>query len=158
MSGTADSSANPLFRRLGVTGGGSSHFNGGRFGKSSEPVSKDVLKLFASVLRDVSAKVVEVDCSDKVSLRGKKTSQRRPCDACGDTSGRPSRKMRGDAGERCCNPCFAQHVRPGVCVDIINADARAFLEKVEDENFHVSRNQTQQWSVGQAESSPLWCI
>ena len=26
MSGTADSSANPLFRRLGVTGGGSSHF------------------------------------------------------------------------------------------------------------------------------------
>ena len=84
MSGTADSSADPLFRRLGVTGGGSSHFNGGRFGKSSEPVSKDVLKLFASVLRDVSAKVVEVDCSDKVSLRGKKTSQRRPCDACGD--------------------------------------------------------------------------
>ena len=62
---------------------GSSHFNGGRFGKSSEPVSKDVLKLFASVLRDVSAKVVEVDCSDKASLRGNKTSQRRPCDACG---------------------------------------------------------------------------
>ena len=50
MSGTADSSASTLFRRLGVTGGGSSHFNGGRFGKSSEPVSKDVLKLFASVL------------------------------------------------------------------------------------------------------------
>ena len=26
MSGTADSSANPLFRRLGVTGGGITHF------------------------------------------------------------------------------------------------------------------------------------
>ena len=49
--------------------------------------------------------------------------------------------MRGDAGERFCNPCFAQHIRPGVCVDIINADARASLEKVEDENSHVSRNQ-----------------
>ena len=45
------------------------------------------------------------------------------------------------AGERFCNPCFTQHVRLGVCVDIINADAGAFLAKVEDENFHVSRNQ-----------------
>ena len=98
MSGTADSSANPLFRRLGVTGGGITHFNGGRFGKSSEPVSRDVLKLFAMVLREVSAKVVEVDCSDKVSIKGKKTSQRKPCDACGDTSGRSPRKMKGDTG------------------------------------------------------------
>ena len=141
MSGTADSSANPLFRRLGVTGGGITHFNGGRFGNASEPVSRDVLKLFAMVLREVSAKVVEVDCSDKVSIKGKKTSQRKPCDACGDTSGRSSRKMKGDTGGRFCNSCFAQHVRPGVCVDIINADARAFMAKIEDENFHITRNQ-----------------
>ena len=56
--------------------------------------------------------------------------------------------MRGDAGERFCNPCFTQHARPGVCVDIINADARAFLEKVEDENFHVSRNQVLDKLIG----------
>ena len=87
MSGTADSSANPLFRRLGVTGGGITHFNGGRFGNASEPVSRDVLKLFAMALREVSAKVVEVDCSDKVSIKGKKTSgptsERQDCTICG---------------------------------------------------------------------------
>ena len=31
MSGTADSSANPLFRRLGVTGGGITHFKAPTF-------------------------------------------------------------------------------------------------------------------------------
>ena len=76
--------SNPILRRLGVEGNGTSgHFIGGRFGKTPEDVEDEALRLLARVFMDETTED-EIDLTPTVSNAGHVTAKGFKCKECGD--------------------------------------------------------------------------
>ena len=71
--------SNPILRRLGVEGVGTSgHFIGGRFGKTAEEVEDEALRLLARVFMDETSEG-EIDLTSAYSKSGHTTAKGFKC-------------------------------------------------------------------------------
>ena len=123
--------SNPILRRLGVEGVGTSgHFIGGRFGKTAEEVEDEALRLLARVFMDETSEG-EIDLTSAFSKSGHITAKGFKCRECGDdSSGKATRVILGEAPAK----------ERRVCMDCWDKDFRSkCLLKMEDEEEIICR-------------------